>query len=170
MDAYLDIETTGLSRYHDQITVIGIGRCPADGMDVVHLYDSTLTAIHLNESLAAVSSLYTYNGRRFDLPFINEKLGVDLENRLDHHDLMFDCWNANLMGGLKAVERILNIPRELVDIDGLEAIDLWYRYKNHGDGHALRTLLDYNKEDVVNLSRLKDKLRPGMSNQGFSQP
>jgi len=29
--------------------------------------------------------------------------------------------------------------------------------------------LDYNKEDVVNLSRLKDKLRPGMSNQRFSR-
>lgn len=158
VDAYLDIETTGLSHRYNEITVVGIGKQMGPSVDVVHLYESTLTSRAIREVLHGVNFLYTYNGRRFDLPFIREKLGVDIERLLNHRDLMFDCWKANLMGGLKSVERTLGIPRNLVGIDGLEAIDLWNRYKYQKDSKALSTLLAYNREDVVNLAILKDRL------------
>ena len=38
------------------------------------------------------------------------------------------------------------------------AVRLWWRYVDYGDQDALRILLDYNKEDVINLKVLKDKL------------
>jgi uncharacterized protein YprB with RNaseH-like and TPR domain len=38
------------------------------------------------------------------------------------------------------------------------AVSLWWRYQINGGGEALRLLLEYNKEDVVNLIALKRKL------------
>jgi len=39
-----------------------------------------------------------------------------------------------------------------------EAVRLWWRYVNDYDEDALNTLLEYNKEDVVNLKSLKEIL------------
>jgi uncharacterized protein YprB with RNaseH-like and TPR domain len=108
--------------------------------------------------LAGVDMLYTYNGRRFDLPFIKHRLGVDLERQFRHHDLMHDCWKHKLMGGLKAVEQKLDIARQSKGIDGWMAVRLWWDYVNNNDTAALETLLAYNREDIVNLKSLRLKL------------
>jgi hypothetical protein len=71
---------------------------------------------------------------------------------------MYHCWRNNLYGGFKAVERQLGIERKLVEIDGYEAVRLWWRYANDYDHGALATLLEYNEEDVLNLRPLKEKL------------
>jgi uncharacterized protein YprB with RNaseH-like and TPR domain len=105
-----------------------------------------------------VTMIHTYNGSRFDLPFIYASLGVDLESLFSHYDLMYHCWRCNLFGGLKRVERMLGIPRKLTDISGWDAVRLWWRYVNDYDEHALHTLLEYNREDVVNLKTLKEML------------
>ncbi|MDD4877005.1 MAG: ribonuclease H-like domain-containing protein, partial [Dehalococcoidales bacterium] len=75
-----------------------------------------------------------------------------------HHDLMYDCWRNNLYGGFKAVERKLGINRRLTEVNGYEAMRLWWRYVNDYDEDALSTLLEYNREDVVNLKFLKELL------------
>ncbi len=75
-----------------------------------------------------------------------------------HVDLMHICWQNNLYGGFKKVERRLGITRELEGIDGKEAVFLWHRYAHNGDETALKTLLKYNEEDVKNLKHLKQKL------------
>ena len=59
-----------------------------------------------------------------------------------HRDLMFDCWRNNLYGGLKAVERQLGIERRLKDVNGYEAIRLWWKYVDTFDLEALNKLLD----------------------------
>jgi uncharacterized protein YprB with RNaseH-like and TPR domain len=53
----------------------------------------------------------------------------------------------------------LDIGRESVGIDGLEAVRLWWRYVETFDLDALNVLLKYNKEDVQNLKVLKEKLK-----------
>jgi uncharacterized protein YprB with RNaseH-like and TPR domain len=73
---------------------------------------------------------------------------------------MYDCWRQNLRGGLKAVERQLGIERRLKDVNGWEAVKLWWRYVDSFDLEALDRLLEYNREDVVNLKALKARL-PG---------
>ena len=158
MDAYLDIETTGFSRFYDYVTVIGIYLCDGSDSRLVQMVGEQVTRDKLLESLENVTRIYTYNGSRFDLPFINVALGVNLTAEFDHRDLMYDCWRNNLYGGLKAVERQLGIPRQLQGIGGLEAVWLWWRYHNHGDENALALLLQYNKEDVVNLKGLRERL------------
>jgi uncharacterized protein YprB with RNaseH-like and TPR domain len=158
MDAYLDIETTGLSPDGAQITVIGIHLVDRDKQSFVQLVGDDISAESLLEALEGVTMIHTYNGSRFDLPFIYASLGVDLESLFSHYDLMYHCWRCNLFGGLKRVERMLGIPRKLTDISGWDAVRLWWRYVNDYDEHALHTLLEYNREDVVNLKTLKEML------------
>jgi uncharacterized protein YprB with RNaseH-like and TPR domain len=71
---------------------------------------------------------------------------------------MYECWKNNLYGGFKAVEQQLGIRRQLKDVNGFEAVKLWWRYRDYGDHDALATLLEYNREDVVNLKVLREIL------------
>ena len=158
LDAYLDIETTGLSFFRDVITVVGIYLCSATDSKLIQLIGNQVTRDNLNEALSGVHSIFTYNGRRFDLPFIDSSIGLDLSSSFYHRDLMYDCWRFNLKGGFKSVERQLKIPRQLKDVDGFTAVLLWKEYKSYGSKKALDLLLQYNKEDVVNLKALREKL------------
>ena len=159
IEAYLDIETTGLSPWQSEITVVGIHICNGAESRFIQLVGDDITADSILEALKGVSILHTYNGSRFDLPFISSRLGIDLAQQFTHRDLMYDCWRNNLYGGLKGVERQLDIKRRLTEINGFEAVRLWWRYVNDYDQAALKTLLEYNKEDVLNLKTLRDRLR-----------
>ena len=158
LEAYLDIETTGLSPWNSEITVIGIHLCNGDDTRFVQLIGDAVTADNILAALDGVRILYTYNGSRFDLPFINSRIKINLEEMFEHQDLMYDCWRSNLYGGFKSVERQLGIPRKLKEVNGYESVRLWWRYVESFDLDALNTLLEYNKEDVINLKTLKDRL------------
>ncbi|MHC4560355.1 MAG: ribonuclease H-like domain-containing protein [Planctomycetota bacterium] len=156
--AYLDIETTGLSRDYYDITVIGIAFENRKRCKVVQLVGDAVSDVRLLESLSGADEIYTYNGSRFDLPFIRKKLHVDLSKMFSHRDLMYDCWKQNLKGGLKVVEEKLEIGRNSKGIDGFMAVRLWWNYISNNDQNALKTLLEYNKEDTINLKILREKL------------
>jgi uncharacterized protein YprB with RNaseH-like and TPR domain len=158
VDAYLDIETTGLSCRSAYITVIGIYLVEGYAGKLVQLVGRDITSDNLLECVKDVTDVFTYNGSRFDLPFINGALGINLEAFANHRDLMYDCWRCNLRGGFKAVERQLGISRESAGITGWDAVLLWQRYMRCGDSEALNTLLQYNREDVMNLKVLRERL------------
>ncbi len=157
-DAYLDIETTGLCSFYDEITVIGIYLANDGRNSLVQLVEGDATKTNLLRTLRCVDTIYTYNGSRFDIPFIKFRLGVNLIEHFHHRDLMHDCWSNNLYGGFKAVEQQLGISRRLQGIGGAGAAMLWWRYQIHHDKKALDLLLEYNKEDVINLMALRRKL------------
>ena len=69
-EAYLDIETTGLSSFYNYITVIGIYLVNGRRTKVVQLVDKEVTRQNLLANMEDVHTIYTYNGKRFDLPFI----------------------------------------------------------------------------------------------------
>ena len=150
-----------MSRRFADLTVIGIALEKNGSCQVVQLFDVELSDEKLLAVLRDVDQLYSYNGSRFDLPFIRTKLGVDLRKCFKHTDLMYDCWRNQLKGGLKAVERKLGINRNLKDVDGYEAVKLWYEYLNNHNRQALARLLEYNREDIVNLRVLRQKLKVG---------
>ncbi|MBN1521543.1 MAG: ribonuclease H-like domain-containing protein [Candidatus Aureabacteria bacterium] len=156
--AYLDIETTGFSPYRNDLTVIGI--CIEKGRKASfrQFVGSGISCNPIRRVFQNVNILYTYNGARFDLMFIRSKLGIDLSHLCVHRDLMYDCWSRNLYGGLKKVEKMLGIRRKLKDVDGRMAVQLWWNYRNNGCRESLKKLLEYNREDVLNLIYLRKKL------------
>jgi len=158
IEAYLDIETTGLSAQDCDITVVGIYIYSENETQFIQLVGKDITSESILGTLKGIDILYTYNGSRFDLPFIYCRLGINLARLFKHCDLMYDCWRCNLYGGFKSVEIKLGIGRKLKEINGYEAVRLWWRYVESFDLDSLNLLLEYNKEDVINLKALKDKL------------
>ena len=157
-EAYIDIETTGLYFGGSEITVVGIYLWRGESDEFIQFVGHDISADAIMEALEGVEIIYTYNGSRFDLPFIHSYCGINLEHHFSHRDLMYDCWHKNLKGGLKGVEKQLGIPRKLEEMNGLEAVRLWWKYVDSFDLEALEKLCAYNKEDVVNLKTLRDML------------
>ncbi len=159
--AYLDIETS----WSRDITVIGIFR---PGVGTRQWINPNLHLPEIQEFLAGVEVLLTYNGGAFDLPVIHQQLGVNLKEHHSHRDLMRDCWSKSLYGGLKKVEMRLGIHRDTEGVDGLAAMKLWDRFAQVNDREALDLLLRYNREDVENLEILALKLGV-ITQEEFSQ-
>ena len=157
--AYLDIETTGLGRTCGELAVVGVALVKGPQSRIDQLVAPEISVDRLLGLLHGADEIYTYNGARFDLPFIKAQLHIDLKQHLKHTDLMYACWKQSLKGGLKVVEQRLGIPRKLKGITGYIAVQFWWRYVNDGGLDALKTLLEYNKEDVLNLEILRKKLR-----------
>jgi uncharacterized protein len=97
--AYLDIETTGLSWDRCDLTVVGVARVRGGDVQVGQLVGERIDAEGVLSLLEGADEVYTYNGSRFDLPFIRRRLDLDLKRCLRHTDLMYDCWRQNLKGG-----------------------------------------------------------------------
>ena len=100
--------------------------------------------------------LITYNGKCFDIPFIEEFFNISINH--SHIDLRYVLHSLGYSGGLKGCEKQFGISRnELEGIDGFFAIYLWDEYVRNNNQKALDTLLAYNIEDVVNLEYLMHK-------------
>lgn len=166
-EAYLDIETTGLSPHYSEITVIGACLVQGNSRKLVQLVGPEITQEKLLSILEDVHTIHTYNGSGFDLPFISQCLNIDLTKLYRHHDLMHDCWRCNLYGGLKAVEIKLGINRRLKNANGALAVRLWYDYINNNDSMALDMLLYSNREDVMNLREIERRLKFHVVNPDF---
>lgn len=145
----LDIETTGLDQRANEVTVVTTHH----GSDTRTLIkDETLTRDSLREALAEADLLVSFNGKRFDVPFL--ETAFDLTIDIPHLDLLYPCRRIGLTGGLKAIEQRIGIDRGHDDISGRDAIRLWHAYERRGDDGALETLIEYNRDDTVNLERV----------------
>lgn len=145
--AFLDIETTGLDRYRDVVTVVGVHR---GGETTTLVRGRDLSAEALERALDDVALVVTYNGSQFDLPFLESALGSTIDRA--HLDLRFPCNRLGWSGGLAAAERAIGIERDRPDLSGIDAVRLWHRYAGRGDDGALETLVAYNRGDVENLA------------------
>ena len=148
MKAYLDIETCA----GGTVTVVGIYR---EDRGLCQLVDGEITDVRLCAALEGVDTLCTFNGERFDLPILERQLRVDLRTRFRSLDLLTECRRAGLKGGLKRLEERFGITRATRGMNGWDALTLWVRYETDRDRAALETLLEYNREDVMNLVQLE---------------
>ncbi len=148
---YLDIETTGCSRF-STVTVVG-------------LYDGTRTQTfvagdnldQLPDALEQYAMIVTFNGASFDLPYLRRRF-PELPSDHLHLDLMHALRRIGLKGGLKAIERSVGIERDddLQGLDGWDAVRLWREYQA-GREESLDTLVRYNAADIVNLEILAER-------------
>ena len=148
---FLDIETTGLERARDSVTVIGL----FDGKQT-RFFVKGKNLRDFASAIRKYAMIVTYNGKCFDLPFLKSAF-YGLEFPQAHIDLRYLLSRLGYRGGLKKIEKVLGIKRkeEVQGVSGYDAVLLWYRYLD-GEQEALRVLLEYNREDVVNLKYLMD--------------
>ena len=144
---YLDIETTGLDIGYSTITTCVL----YDGKHIKY-YVNGQNLDQLVPDLQQYSVIITYNGRCFDIPFIEGIFNVKLSH--SQIDLRFVLAQLGYKGGLKGCEKQFGLSRDDVEgIDGYFAVLLWREYIK-GKKTALDTLLAYNCEDVLNLEHL----------------
>ena len=164
---FLDIESTGLSRYYDQVTLVGW----SVGSRYEALIDPKETC-RLERDLVAHPIVMTFNGTLFDLPFLSSRLNTDWSD-ITHVDLRYLSKRAGLTGGQKKIELAIGFNRDtgLDGMSGAEAIGLWFDYKE-GDVGALRKLIAYNHADIEGMKaifeRVVEQLAPSASGEARS--
>jgi uncharacterized protein len=147
--AFLDIETTGLSPYEGIVTVVSVH---GGGRTRTFIADENLE--ELPAYLRKFRLLSTFNGRLFDVPFLEHRF-PGLVVPPVHIDLRFLLYRLGYGGGLKRIEQTIGVgDRSGVEgIHGLDAVRLWEAFRR-GDTDSLARLVRYNRADTVNLEPL----------------
>ena len=142
---YLDTEMTGLNYEKDNITTIA-----------AHDENECFTFIRgenldeFPELFKKYSAICTFDGDKVDIPFIEKEF--EIPAIFIHFDLFQMSRWLRLSGGLKQIEKRLNITRNLTQgVDGEMAIYLWNQYQKTKNRKYLNTLLAYNLEDTIYL-------------------
>jgi uncharacterized protein YprB with RNaseH-like and TPR domain len=159
----LDIETSGLMpNQGGEVTVVGLYngydyKCLINGRD--------LTLDNLQKELSDYKYLITFYGSAFDVPFLIKTM-PGLKFNIPHFDLCFGARRLKFEGGLKKLEAEFGICRNesVVGMSGYDAVVLWEHAKT-GSSEALDLLIEYNREDTVNLFRIADVIYSGLRNQ-----
>ncbi len=149
MRAYLDIETDRSGK----ICVIGL---LVENNGFLQWYGDGISPETIERELLNVKTIVTFNGDLFDLPQMKKCLNIDLQTNFKSRDLFKDKKRLGIKGGLKDLEKMFGIARKTEGVNGYKAMWLWEKYKKYGNEDALKLLLEYNKEDVVNLTRLEE--------------
>jgi uncharacterized protein YprB with RNaseH-like and TPR domain len=149
--AFLDIETTGLSPYAGIVTVVTV-----HGGGATRTFVAGEDLEELPAHLRRFPLLVTFNGSRFDVPFLAATFPQLLVPPV-HIDLRFLLYRIGLAGGLKRIETTVGLgDRTGVEgIDGLAAVRLWQEHRR-GNPDALDRLVRYNRADTTNLEPLLD--------------
>jgi uncharacterized protein YprB with RNaseH-like and TPR domain len=150
---FLDIETTGIS-LRSPITVVGI----FDGTRMHTLVrGQNLTRRNLEGILSGASMMVTFNGSSFDVPMIETQF-PGVVPRIPHVDLKHTLRRLGHTGGLKRIERELEIERDrrVEYMTGEDAVYLWRLWERRGKKNALDLLIEYKSEDCRNLKTLAD--------------
>jgi len=153
---FLDIETSG---FYGDVTVVGI----YNGEETVSLIRGfNLDRHNLEKAMSKAKAMVTFNGQCFDIPVLKRYFNVDFN--IPHIDLRFVGQKLGYTGGLKKIEKEIGIsrPDEVADVSGAEAVHLWNMWKSTNKPHYLDLLVQYNREDIVNLLPLASRLIPDL--------
>ncbi len=165
-DALLfDIETTGLSRDHCSIYLIGCGYRKGVNITMTLLFAPTYEAeaeiIKAFLDLCGdFSSLLSFNGESFDIPFVRtrgKKMGLDCSrlNEIRSMDLFkltkkYSKYLNTPDCKQKTIEQYYGLYRK-DQYNGGQLIDIYKEYCINPDPKALDTLLLHNHEDVKGM-------------------
>jgi hypothetical protein len=160
---FFDIETTGLNQDYNKVTTVSYHQA---GETTTLVRGDDLTAETVQQALDDASLLVSFNGIRFDQPFLESSFDIDVD--CPHLDLMYPCKTIGLSGGLKAIEQDIGLERDRPDISGRDAVRLWNEHEAGVDG-SLETLISYNREDAVNLQTLAETVTDELHETVFEQ-
>ncbi|MDO9550416.1 MAG: ribonuclease H-like domain-containing protein [Methanoregula sp.] len=164
---FLDIETMGL--FSRPIILFGIGVMENGALNVYQylLRDIAEEPAALYETIRHLSgkrkALVTFNGKAFDLPYLNDRLGyygmsTQDNSRIPHFDILHFSrrrWRDQYPSlRLTALEReILHIYRE-DDIPGQMVPEFYETYLRTGNCGPLVPIVEHNRQDIISLALL----------------
>lgn len=137
---FLDIEVDGKGR----IIVVGISDYYTT---ITFVRGINLEKVGVEKELQKYKIIVTFNGSSFDVPKLKKEFGIEIG--MPHIDLKGLCSRLNMKGGLKEVEKMLNLQRP-AHLNG-NPVDLWKAFHASGDKEWLDLLIAYNSEDIENL-------------------
>lgn len=166
--AIIDIETMGLS--NQPIFLLGLTH-PADNGVTIHQFlakdpgKELATLAAFTKHLNRLNLILSYNGRSFDLPYIERRLayyGVGERFTQPHLDLY--PFTKRVFGEkarnckLGTIERsILGVSRNL-DIPSSYVPEFYHTYLETGNPGPLLPILAHHRQDMVSLVDLFEKL------------
>ena len=188
-----DIETTGLSPDYCAFILGGLGTSdsaafPEGTMKIEQFFAETRyeeeTALdRCMEALSGLDAVITYNGTRFDMPFVKSRAvryGLDTAYDMPHNLDLYHIINKfselrKVLPNLKqkTVENFFGLWDTRTDeIDGGESVRLYERWERRGEREVLEKILLHNSDDVMQLTKLvpivrKADVHRAMSNIGF---
>ena len=178
--AAFDIETMGLDPRRAPMILAGLMTVEPDGSAELKQYfldrpeEEHLLLDALIEELNSYDYLITYNGKRFDLPYIVKRYHMINHEDPDIRPFDLDLYLAvrgfsGLKGVLpslsqKSLEIYMGLGSDRTDlISGGESVELYYQYLTEADpfikDSLKRQILLHNSDDVMQLYRLMPVLR-----------
>lgn len=161
---YLDIETTGLSSA--PLFLVGLMYSAPEGLVVDQLFarDYTEEAAVLAATAQSISrypALVTFNGARFDIPFISERFivhGVEAPAAPVHVDLLpvsrGVCAGRTPNHRLQTLERCVLGRKRIGDIPGAEIPGAYHEFVRTGDAGEMAAVIHHNRLDLLSMLEL----------------
>ncbi len=163
---YLDIETTGLD-FTRPIFLIGLlslserGNLRLEQMMARDYNEERALLAAFAERVSSYSIVVTYNGRTFDVPFLNARLSYHrLDGAVRQYNVDLLRSTRRLYRGLlpnfrlgTVEESILGVKRE-DDMPGSMVPIQYSRFMESGDIGLIEGILRHNEQDLVSLSKL----------------
>lgn len=190
-----DIETTGLSPEYCRFILGGVVTAAEpdenipDGELLAEQYfaetpDDEKAALEAcMEKLSRLDVVVTFNGERFDMPFVRRRLAeYGLE---DKYDIPYNFDLYRMINKFSELRKVMpNLKQKTVEnffglwstrsdeISGAESVELYEQWVCYGEQAVLDKILLHNLDDIKQLARLvpivkKADIHRGMSNMGF---
>ncbi len=165
---FLDIETTGLGM--TPLFLVGTMECAEDGFRFRQYFardyseeGSVIAA--LSERLAQTGLLITFNGKSFDLPFIENRAiatGVRLGCPESHLDILHEarrCYRRDLPNcRLQTLEQMVCGRCREEDIPSAEIPEAYHEFVRTGNANRIRLILQHNLYDLLTMADLMHRM------------
>jgi uncharacterized protein YprB with RNaseH-like and TPR domain len=171
---FFDIETTGLSGGAGTVAFLaGCGWFEDEGFRIRQFFLSgpageRVMLQALGDVLSTASLLVTFNGRTFDVPFMEMRWAFHRASPptdgLPHVDMLPTArrlWRRRetataLDAGcnLTSLERAVLDVHRIGDVPGFEIPARYFHFLRTGDGPAVEPVLEHNRRDIISLAAL----------------
>jgi uncharacterized protein YprB with RNaseH-like and TPR domain len=166
---FLDIETTSLSPT-TYLFLIGLmyhkdGRFVIEQVFARHYGEEPAVLRYVRDTLGRFDSLVTYNGVRFDIPFIETRLSAlncGALKPIASVDLLYAA--RKVFRGILPNNRLGTVERHIRGIDrtgdipGSHIPAAYHDYVRTGDARAMKNVLYHNRMDLFTMGLLLNRL------------
>ncbi len=174
--ATFDIETTGLNAATSYVILTGFA-IPINDEEIRlvqyfadDIKEESLIIDKTIELLNSLDAVITFNGARFDLPFMKKRASL-YSSTIPEHIYNLDIYQIvrnysdlkNCLPDLKqkTVENFLGFKESRLDeISGRESVEQYFNYTRTKSEELLRTILLHNSDDVIQLYSLCKYMYP----------